>query len=618
MKSTKILYLYFYLTFLFLIISCSEKDNYRIPSNFSSINNDSLQLRKFLSNATSYLEKNELDSLKLVIIPFSKIAHQSQNDFYIGKTNGILGYLKLVENQNDSAFYYLNQSKEYFTKSFDSVNIAKSLTNMAIIQANQADYSGSEISAIEALKYLENFKDVDFVSSIYNSLAISSRKNSNYPEAIYWYEKAIESSTDSLNKNIYINNIAVSYSYLDKYKKADSILSVLLRDSFVLRNTVLKSKVMDNLAYAKWKQNPTRNLENDFQKALKIREENNDDWGQVASHSHLSEYFNERIPEKSLFHAQKMYDIATQLNSPDDRLEALQKLISLEAPEMAKKHAIRYTSLNDSLVTARNQAKDQFAKIRYDTEKNREENQSLKLKDVESQLRIQRQRNTNIIAISGVVILIITVLFVYYQQKNKRKRERLIAAYESEVRMSKKVHDVVANDLHSFILRLQNIISSNHPEKEKLISEIENIYQSSRDISHEFQALDKKDFNSEIRYLLSSYQSEFIKVIFNLLDDNTWEVVDDLKKVEIFRVLQEIMTNMSKHSEADFVLIEFKKEENKIKIVYRDNGKGFSENALMKKSGIVNTENRMESIKGSIIFEPNPGKGLIVTITFPI
>ncbi len=617
MKSTKILYLYFYLTFLFLIISCSEKDNYRIPSNFSSINNDSLQLRKFLSNATSYLEKNELDSLKLVIIPFSKIAHQSQNDFYIGKTNGILGYLKLVENQNDSAFYYLNQSKEYFTKSFDSVNIAKSLTNMAIIQANQADYSGSEISAIEALKYLENFKDVDFVSSIYNSLAISSRKNSNYPEAIYWYEKAIESSTDSLNKNIYINNIAVSYSYLGKYKKADSILSVLLHDSFVLRNTDLKSKVMDNLAYAKWKQNSTRNLENDFQKALKIREGNNDDWGQVASHSHLSEYFNERIPEKSLFHAQKMYDIATQLNSPDDRLEALQKLISLEAPEMAKKYAITYTRLSDSLTRARYRAKDQFAKIRYDSEKNRDENQLLKIQDSEKQVQLERQKNIKIIAIAGIIILGLAFLIFYLTQKSRIKRERLIATYESEVKMSKKVHDILSNDIYRFIIHFQNFLSVNHSEKENMMVEIENIYEKSRQISKDLHDFDTKNFNHEIKSLFETYQSDSVNVIYNLLEDGTWSRVSTDAKREVFRVLQELMTNMSKHSKASHVLIQFKDENERIEIIYRDNGIGITENQIITKSGLANTENRMESINGSIIFESNLGKGLISKITFP-
>lgn len=615
MKLKVIFYLLFCSISIQLFIACKDSKLNSIDS--SPNQKDSILLKQLLFDAHQFIEKNHADSAKYFASKLLKIASKNQNYFYLGKGHAIYGYLNLIEQENDSSYFHLNKAKENFITINDSLNVAKNLTNMAIIQSNEGDEMGAEQIIIESLNFL-NHAPEDSKLSLYNSLAISSRKQHSYKEAVYWYHKSLGVSKDDLNKRLCLNNLAISYRYLRSYKKADSILYILLNDHIVQKNPNLKSKVIDNLAYSRWKQNPNKNLEKEFKEALQIRIQNDDKWGQIASNAHLAEYFTNKKPATALLYAQKMYSIASELNSPDDRLEALQKLILLETPENAKKYAIRYASLNDSLVTARNQAKDQFAKIRYDTEKNREENQSLKIKDVENQLRIQRQKNTTIIALSGVGFLVLALISLYFQQKNKRKRERLIAAYESEVRMSKKVHDVVANDLHRFILRLQAILSSNHPEKEKLLSEIESIYQSSRDISHEFQALDKKDFNSEIRYLLSSYQSDSVKVIFNLLENEIWETVDELKKVEVFRVLQEIMTNMSKHSQADFVVIEFKKVENKIKIIYRDNGKGFSEDQLMKKSGIANTENRMESIKGSIIFDSNPGNGLIVTITFPI
>jgi len=617
MKLNKISYLFFYSIVLFLIISCSEKDNYRTSSNSTSINQDSIQLKKFLSKATFYLEKNDLDSLKLIITPFSKLADKTQNNFYLGKSNGILGYLKLLENQSDSAFFYLNQSKEYFAKSIDSINIAKSLTNMAILQVNQADYSGSEITAIEALKYLENHQNVDFIPSIYNALAISSRKQINYNEAVYWYNKALKEIKDSLSEKICLNNIAVSYNYLNEHQKSDSILSDLLRDSIVLNNKDLQSKVIDNLAYTKWKQNPDRNLDAEFFNALQIREENKDDWGQIASHAHLSEYFDQKSPEKSLFHARKMYDIATKLNSPDDRLEALQKLISLESPENSKQYAITYTHLSDSLVTARNRAKDQFAKIRYDSEKNRGENQLLKIQDAKKQVQLERQKSIKIMAISGIIILGLAFLIFYLNQRNRIKRERLIATYQSEVKMSKKVHDVLSNDIYRFILRLQNLLPLTHQEKETLIGEIENIYETSRQISKDLHDFDTKNFNNEIKALFETYQSDSVKIIYNLIEDNTWNYVNINSKRELFRVLQELMTNMSKHSKASLVLIQFKKEKEKMEIIYRDNGIGMAEDQIIKKSGLANTENRMENIHGSIIFETNNGKGLTIKISFP-
>lgn len=608
MKSTKVLYSLFFI----LIICCTKKNkqdiSYEKNSNYSA---------DLVKNINLLLDKNDLINAKNEVKNLIAIS-QNKNDFYTGKAHALNGYIYLIQNQHDSAFYSFNLSNDYFFKLKDSSNIGKNLLNIAIIQSKLGDYSESDNTGIRALGFLKNDKDKSLLSNIYNSLAINSESMENRKEGVYWFNKAFESEVNEYSKILYQNNLAVSYAHLEEYKNSISLLNNLNISLKISKYPDLQSKVIDNLAYVRWKENPKVNVEKEFHKALEIRIQNDDKWGQIASNAHLAEYYTNKSSANALLYAQKMYAIATELNSPDDRLEALQKLILLETPENAKKYAIRYASLNDSLVTARNQAKDQFAKIRYDTEKNREENQSLKIKDVENQLRIQRQKNTTIIALSGIGFLTFVIIFLYFQQKNKRKREWLIATYESEVRMSKKVHDVVANDLHRFILHLQAILSSDHPEKEKLLSEIENIYQSSRDISHEFQALDKKDFNSEIRYLLSSYQSDSVKVIFNLLENEIWETVDELKKVEVFRVLQELMTNMSKHSQADFVVIEFKKVENKIKIIYRDNGKGFSEDQLMKKSGIANTENRMESIKGSIIFDSNPGNGLIVTITFPI
>lgn len=64
-----------------------------------------------------------------------------------------------------------------------------------------------------------------------------------------------------------------------------------------------------------------------------------------------------------------MFEIAKQLDSPDDQLEALQKLIALEPSEKSKFYFSKYQKINDSLQTARSKAKNQFALIRYETEK---------------------------------------------------------------------------------------------------------------------------------------------------------------------------------------------------------------------------------------------------------
>src|SRR5690606_4084000 len=78
-----------------------------------------------------------------------------------------------------------------------------------------------------------------------------------------------------------------------------------------------------------------------------------------------------------LFYAYKMYEVANKLNSANDRLTALKKLIMLGPSKTAKPHFEVYQKLNDSLQTARNAAKNQFAIIRYETEKHKADNLQL-------------------------------------------------------------------------------------------------------------------------------------------------------------------------------------------------------------------------------------------------
>lgn len=84
-----------------------------------------------------------------------------------------------------------------------------------------------------------------------------------------------------------------------------------------------------------------------------------------------------------------------------------------------------------------------------------------------------------------------------------------------------------------------------------------------------------------------------------------WEKLSVNKKQVLYRVLQELMTNMKKHSQANLVAINFQHNK-KLIVSYKDNGKG---TMLKKGTGLNHTENRMASIKGSITFETAPLKG---------
>jgi signal transduction histidine kinase len=94
--------------------------------------------------------------------------------------------------------------------------------------------------------------------------------------------------------------------------------------------------------------------------------------------------------------------------------------------------------------------------------------------------------------------------------------------------------------------------------------------------------------------------------------------IESNTKITVYRVLQELLVNMKKHSQCSLVVLTFKKNENKLQIDYSDNGIGATIEELNLKNGLRNVENRIQAIKGTITFDSKSDKGFKVYITFPI
>jgi len=115
--------------------------------------------------------------------------------------------------------------------------------------------------------------------------------------------------------------------------------------------------------------------------------------------------------------------------------------------------------------------------------------------------------------------------------------------------------------------------------------------------------------------MLTSFQNQNANVLIQNSTPEFWKEVDNSVKLNIYRILQELMTNMKKHSDANVVVIAFKKEQGKIEIKYTDNGKGFDLEKGIVHNGLKNIRNRMENLKGNIDFEKTE-KGVKALIIF--
>jgi signal transduction histidine kinase len=513
-------------------------------------------------------------------------------------------YLYYYE-KTDSAFLMFSRAVNSTT---DNIEKSKAYSYMGTMQQEAGDLYGAQESLTAALQTLDvnNEKHRDLIASLYNTLGNTSLDLKKYNEAIGFYDAALAVAKEKNYILEMLNGKATALqkegNYADAIAIYDSILHLQPADKS------LTARAISNRARTKWLQDPNYPALEEYRSALKIRIDSQYNRGLNASYAHLSDYYSRVQSDSALFYAQKMHQKAKEIENPDDMLEAVDKLIRLNSSTASKQYWYEeFKKLNDSIQMARDTAKNQFALIRYDVQKSKTDNLIL-------QQHINRQR----LLIAGVAVLatiVIIALSLWYGRRRRRlKLESENAIRESQLKTSQKVHDVVANGLYIIMNELEHLDTL---DKEPLLNKIEGLYEKSRNISYEDLPRKSADQDKEIHQLLISFANEHTKVIVVGNQQIFWTKITAFQKNELQLVLNEIMINMQKHSNAKNVVVQFKQENNTGFIKYKDDGKGFKDGAKFG-NGLNNTVSRIRSLNGQVNFEKSGGQGVSIEISFPL
>ncbi|MBW1298243.1 sensor histidine kinase, partial [Aquimarina litoralis] len=110
------------------------------------------------------------------------------------------------------------------------------------------------------------------------------------------------------------------------------------------------------------------------------------------------------------------------------------------------------------------------------------------------------------------------------------------------------------------------------------------------------------------------------KMEFEFANDENidWEVVDDQKKVNLFRIIQESLQNIFKHAKAKSVKINFDFVDDKINLTILDDGIGFKSSKVKRGIGLKNITSRVTQMNGVVDFISNQDAGTKVSVGIPI
>jgi len=217
------------------------------------------------------------------------------------------------------------------------------------------------------------------------------------------------------------------------------------------------------------------------------------------------------------------------------------------------------------------------------------------------------------------------------EQLRHLSHEILQAQEEERKRISRELHDVIAQTLTSINLRLaalKNEAALNTKGIERSIARTQELVQHSVNIVHRFArelrptVLDDLGLIPALHTFLKTFKAETgIQVTLSAFA--AVEQVHGDKRTVLYRVAQEALNNVARHAQASRVEVSVQKRAGVICMQIKDDGKGFPAERVLhakkqKRLGLLGMRERMEMVNGSFTIESAPGKGTTILAQIPL
>ncbi|MBW1295611.1 sensor histidine kinase [Aquimarina litoralis] len=351
------------------------------------------------------------------------------------------------------------------------------------------------------------------------------------------------------------------------------------------------------------------------------------------------------------------------------------KFIDASDTLRSKIYIYKYKSLNNKGLKNYKKAYEQLEKskeleYKQDFRKNSLENSKLEiqLQTLEKEKKIVQLLNTNLKSeaeriknrnwlIGSLALLLFGSITTFLIQKNTKRKQR-IAEQEREIEIQKtekllknqeltaidamisgqeKERQRLANDLHDNLgstlatvkLHFDHLKNNHNNPKaeniEELYSKTNNLldeaYQKVRSIAHEKNSgvMANQGLLPAIKKLAAK-ASNGNQLQIDVQDYGLDERLDNALEISIFRMIQELITNVIKHANASEINISLTNHDSLLNIIIEDNGKGFNAKVLPEKDGmgLKSIEKRVEHMEGTFEIDSTIGKGTNIIINIPI
>lgn len=607
--------------------------------------NDSLNRVNLFKIANRYYNMSDFKSynqISKLVLDRSIIAKDSIS---IAKAYSYLGDYYSSKMVSDSAYRNYFQAQKIYTQINDDLNLAKTLINKATLQFNEGDFFESEIAVFKALEILNREKNVnDKLYDCYNLLGILYNEREEFDKALEYQSKALNALNDkSIPSELQLrakslNNIGFIYINKNDYKKAIPYFERGLKENNLYKEkTNLYAMLLDNLGYAKFKSGRVDGLPDDFYRSLRIRDSLGLKMTMIANQIHLSEYYaSKKDTIKAIQLAKEALSVSRSSEKLNNTLGAL-KQIAIVDPKNASIYSREYIQLNDKLLKAERKMGEKFSRIEYETNEIKDENSNL------------QEKNKTLVYVFSICTLLGLFFYVYKTQQAKNrellfKQQQQIAnediynlmiSQQNEIeltrikekkRVAQELHDGVLGRMFGIRISLDGLDKVDEAEasskRKKYLTELKNIEQDIREISHDLNREKSELINNFVLILNKLFENQIntfsSKLITNFDTEIKWELISNIVKINLYRIIQEGLQNCNKYAKADIIKVEFKNENDHLVLKIEDDGIGFNTKRTKNGIGLHNIEYRAAECKGTVTIKSAKGEGTTLIVKIPI
>jgi signal transduction histidine kinase len=216
------------------------------------------------------------------------------------------------------------------------------------------------------------------------------------------------------------------------------------------------------------------------------------------------------------------------------------------------------------------------------------------------------------------------------EQLRHLSRQLLLAQEEERKRISRELHDEIAQTLTGINVRLAALKTEatvNTKGLQKKIASAQRMVERSVDIVHRFArelrptVLDDLGLIPALHSFVKSFSKQ-TRVHVCLTVYAAVEQLDGVKRTVLYRVAQEALTNVARHAHASQVDVSLQKLPRAVCLTIQDNGKSFQVQRVLhakrnKRLGLLGMRERVEMVGGSLLIESTPGHGTTIRAQIP-